>query len=409
MSTVIFYSLPFVGHINPALPLVAELVQRGEQVFFYATEDFQGKIESSGAVFRSYGPLDLSGAPLLDNPFKVCELYFRSFPEIVSKCLPEAREIQPDYIMHDTTIPWGTLIAEQLQVPSVGSQAVLLIKSEMLLFNIPMAAHMMALYMTARQEARSIAHALKTVADTYHTQSKPILESIHYNGDLTIVYTSRAFQPWQHLFKENFVFIGPSISDRNEQLDFPLERLGDRPIIYISLGTLFNKQPDFFRTCLQAFADTDYQVVLSTGRGIHVEELGPLPENFLAAQYVPQLPILSRAALFINHAGINSVLEAFWYGVPMLMFPPTGGDHPWVAQCVAKVGAGKVYRKPRITASKLRSLAESVLTPPSYARASERIGESLHVAGGVSKAADAIEELKRRKNISRNTDPISLG
>ncbi|HET8840599.1 MAG TPA: glycosyl transferase, partial [Ktedonobacteraceae bacterium] len=59
MPTVIVYSLPFSGHVNPALPVIAELVQRGEQVFFYATEDFQDAVERSGATFCSYGPFDL--------------------------------------------------------------------------------------------------------------------------------------------------------------------------------------------------------------------------------------------------------------------------------------------------------------------------------------------------------------
>lgn len=399
MSTVIVYSLPFSGHVNPALPVIAELVQRGEQVFFYATEDFQDAIERSGATFRSYGPFDLPGISLMNNPIHVTDLYMRHFPTVMEKCLPEAQTIQPDYIMHDTCTPWGELIAELLQVPSVGLQSVLLVQTKMIWFSLPQLTRTIILCMQARKEARSITEVLKSVANTYHSRPRSLLESIHYNGDITIVYTSRAFQPMQHLFGENFIFIGPSVKDRGEPLDFPLERLGDRPVIYISLGTLFNNRLDFYRTCIEAFADTKYQVVLSIGRQIQVEELGPIPENFLVSQYVPQLLVLARSALFIGHGGLNSVLEALWYGVPLLLFPPKASDQPWVAECAEKAGVGKVYSKSRIAAAKLRSLAESVLANPAYAQKSKRIGKSLHIAGGASKAADAIEELKRRKNI----------
>jgi MGT family glycosyltransferase len=311
----------------------------------------------------------------MNNPFAVTELYLRPFPELMKKCLPEAQEVQPDYIIHDTAAPWGALIAELLHLPSVGLQTVLLVKTEMLRFYPRQAARAFSLYMAARKETRSIA------------------------------YTSRTFQPMEHLFPENYVFIGPSIRDRGEHLDFPLDRLGDRPIIYISLGTIFNNRLAFYRTCIEAFADGKYQVVLAVGSHVQLEDLGQIPENFLVDQYVPQLEILSRAALFISHGGLNSVLEALWYGVPMLLFPPKSNDQPWVAECVEKAGAGKSYSKPHITASKLRALAERVLAKPDYAQASKRIGESLHTAGGVSKAADAIEELKRRKNIGQTDAP----
>jgi MGT family glycosyltransferase len=398
MSTAIFFSLPFSGHVNPAIPLIRELVRRGEQIFFYTTEEFRERVEYTGAHFCSYGNYDLTGISLTDNPFKVMNMYLSPLQELMEKCVPEAREIQPDYIIHDTSIPWGSFIAELLQVPSVGSQAVLLIKSEMLLTNLSQAARMLSFFLSARKEARAIDTVVKRVASQYHVRPKPLLESIHYDGDLTIVYTSRAFQPKEHLFDERFVFIGPSVDARGESFDFPLEQLEGKPVIYISFGTIFNKQPDFYRTCLEAFADTKYQVVIAIGPSVPLEELGPLPANFLVDQYVPQFRILPRTALFISHGGINSVVEALWHGVPLLMFP-VWGDQFWVAQHIEKLGAGKVQKHLRISAPRLRALAESVLSQPSYGQASKQLGESLQAAGGVSKAADAIEQLKQRKQI----------
>jgi MGT family glycosyltransferase len=398
MSTAIFFSLPFSGHVNPALPLIRELVQRGEEIFFYTTEEFRERVAYTGAHFRSYGTYDLTGTSLTDNPFKVMNVYLSPLQALMEKCVPEAQAIQPDYIIHDTSIPWGSFIAELLQVPSVGSQAVLLIKSNMLLSNISQAVRMMSFYMNARKEASAIDTLVKTVAKQYHVQAKPLLESIHYNGDLTIVYTSRAFQPMEHLFDKSFVFIGSSVEERGESFDFPLEQLDGHPVIYISFGTIFNKQPEFYRTCLAAFGDTPYKVVIATGPLVQIDELGPLPANFLVDEYVPQSHILPRTALFISHGGINSVMEALWHSVPLLMFP-VWGDQFWTAQHTEKLGAGKVQKNLRITASRLRALAESVLSQPSYAQASKRLGESLHTAGGVSRAADAIEELKQRKHI----------
>lgn len=35
MAKAAFFNLPFYGHMHPTLPLVAEMVKRGEQVIYY--------------------------------------------------------------------------------------------------------------------------------------------------------------------------------------------------------------------------------------------------------------------------------------------------------------------------------------------------------------------------------------
>ena len=61
---------------------------------------------------------------------------------------------------------------------------------------------------------------------------------MHNKGDVTLVYTSRYFQPNSDSFGENNIFIGPSISKRKINVEFPLESLKDKKVIYISMGTL---------------------------------------------------------------------------------------------------------------------------------------------------------------------------
>jgi UDP:flavonoid glycosyltransferase YjiC (YdhE family) len=55
MATLLFFSQPYQGHTNPTLPLVTELIRRGEKVIHYSLEHFQAAIEQTGAMFRSYG------------------------------------------------------------------------------------------------------------------------------------------------------------------------------------------------------------------------------------------------------------------------------------------------------------------------------------------------------------------
>jgi UDP:flavonoid glycosyltransferase YjiC (YdhE family) len=67
---------------------------------------------------------------------------------------------------------------------------------------------------------------------------------------------------------------------------------------------------DFYQMCFDAFAQTEWQVVLSFGTRIDPAALKEPPANFLIAPHVPQLEVLSRADLFISHGGMNSTMES---------------------------------------------------------------------------------------------------
>ena len=54
MAKALFLSLPLHGHTNPSLPLVRELVERGDEVIYYSADAFAAKIEQTGARYRPY-------------------------------------------------------------------------------------------------------------------------------------------------------------------------------------------------------------------------------------------------------------------------------------------------------------------------------------------------------------------
>ena len=50
MAKSVFFNIPAHGHVNPTLPLVQELLRRGESVIYYVTEEFRPKIEAAGGT-----------------------------------------------------------------------------------------------------------------------------------------------------------------------------------------------------------------------------------------------------------------------------------------------------------------------------------------------------------------------
>jgi MGT family glycosyltransferase len=246
-----------------------------------------------------------------------------------------------------------------------------------------------------RALARNVARLLQ---ETYLVK-KPSIYEVNVNfGDLTLVYTSKFFHPFSNTFDSRVKFVGPSILPRPEAPAFPFEQLTGSPLIYASLGTLFTNHLPFFRACVEAFAESRYQVVMSLGSHVSLENLGPIPANFIVQASVPQLEILQRASLFITHGGMNSASEAMYYGVPLLVIPQAQ-DQFYVAKRVTKLKAGDMLFMNEVDAQRLSMKAGKILADPVYAQNSAKVGETFHAAGGYMRAADEIAAFKQSLGI----------
>src|SRR6516165_4949477 len=103
----------------------------------------------------------------------------------------------------------------------------------------------------------------------------------------------------------------------------------------------------------------DVQAVLSVGKNINPESLGPLPSNTIVVRSAPQIELLKRAALCITHAGLNTTLESLARGVPMVAIP-IGYDQPGVATRIAYHRVGEFVEIGNLTARRLSELIAKV-------------------------------------------------
>lgn len=406
MSTVVFLSAPAHGHINPTLSLVAELVRRGERVFYYALEEFQTEIEGTGATFRSYGrgfPTDpiRNNAIVRENPFLIIDIVLQSSEWVLTHLLEEMKELEPDYIMHDVFCCWGNHVAQILHVPAVASSATIAFNRKITAGGPSELFGLLGMLWSGRKQFQHSRRLMKELHDIYHIKVPRILfEVIRNYSTLNIVYTSSVFQPYIESFDERFFkFVGPSPLPPADASSFPFDSLGKQPLMYISLGTVYNDRASFFRTCIEAFAESEYQVVMAVGNRVKLESLGTIPSNFIVQNYVPQQKVLEHCSLFITHGGMNSVSDALYQAVPMIVVPQSV-DQPWNARRVVELGAGKMLSNQQVSVSSLRQAVNEVVSHPDYAQAAARIGESLRQAGGCQRAADEIEAFKQENKIA---------
>jgi MGT family glycosyltransferase len=157
------------------------------------------------------------------------------------------------------------------------------------------------------------------------------------------------------------------------------------------MGTLQNRLIWVFQTIASACEDLDAQLVISLGGSAKPESLPDLAGNPLVVEYAPQLEVLEKATLMITHAGMNTTMECLKKGVPMVAIP-VANDQPGVAARIAWTGAGELVTLKKLNVPRLKNAIKRVLTEESYKQNALRLQAATLRAGGVSRAADIIEQ-----------------
>lgn len=119
MSKAIFLNFPTHGYINSLLATASELVDRGEKIIYYCTEEFRNKIEQTGAEFRPYQGLINKFKIENFDLFKALKLNIEMTVDKLDHNLDTIRKEKPDYIIHDSLCTWCKHIALILKLPAV--------------------------------------------------------------------------------------------------------------------------------------------------------------------------------------------------------------------------------------------------------------------------------------------------
>ena len=154
---------------------------------------------------------------------------------------------------------------------------------------------------------------------------------------------------------KQFHYAGPfHDGEGRPELSFPWNPLTGEPIVYASMGTVQNGNAEVFRTIATAVLKHQgaAQLVLSIGRVLRPEQIGPVPKNAIILNHAPQLELLKKASMCITHAGFSTVLEALAQGVPQVAIPVTN-DQPGVAARIAAHLTGVVTSLEELTVSNL--------------------------------------------------------
>ncbi len=127
----------------------------------------------------------------------------------------------------------------------------------------------------------------------------------------------------------------------------------DLPMGRHDAAALLGGDASFYRTAFEAFAGHSAQFILSAGHHLDLRSLDPVPENFIVRPAVPQLELLPKVDLFVTHGGANSLNEALYHGVPVVVIPPhleqaVNGLHQRVTRATMPACTRSIRRRGRV-------------------------------------------------------------
>jgi zeaxanthin glucosyltransferase len=410
-----FLSLPLSGHINPMTTLARKLQSRGHDVVFIAVPDSESVVRAANLNFVSFcekeypagsiGPAWSAVAKMHGD--EVLRYSSRELTSGLSKAalehLPQKiAETGVEMLVIDTIYFYVSLVAMHLGIPYVHIWTVLPLDcsgtTPVCLFGWP--------YETTPEAVARNFEGLAITGEILAPMveiAKPYAEkfglTIDWNDPTAttsklavVAQTPREFDypniPWP----EEFHYAGPFHDDEGRaEVPFPWEKLTGEPLIFASMGTLVNGLEYVYRTILDAVrAIPEVQVVLSVGRNVDRDDLGPIPSNALVVSSAPQIELLKRAVLCITHAGLNTTLESLALGVPMVAIP-IGYEQPGIAARIAYHGVGERLELEDMTVARLTSVIQRVRTNQSYYDKARYMQKAIARTRGLDVAADVIE------------------
>ncbi len=388
MSKIVFFCIPAHGHTNPTLGVVRELVSRGHQVWYYSYNIMREKIESTGATFVSCDDYDMEQKLTPKDSVRVGKDLAFSTKILVDttlalddKVCEDMKRLKPDCIVADSMAVWGKAIAIKLGIPFVSSTTTFAFNQYSAKIMKQGIGELVRMLISMPKITKNI----KRLQDKGYP-IKSVLDIIQNDDNThTIVYTSSDFQPCADTFSDKYVFVGPSIRPATDKIVKTKEKL-----IYISMGTVNNDMMPLYKTCITTLADTEYQVIISVGNLVSINEFGKMPENISVYEHVDQIAVLQAADIFLSHCGMNSVNESLYFGVPLLMLPQTA-EQGGVAERVHQLGAGIKLKK--TDGASIIYAINKLFSVNSYKDNAQKISWSFRQCVGSKGAADKIEQV----------------
>lgn len=337
------------GYLFPAIRLALILQQRGHQVLFAATADFQLTLQQYGMPAV---PVRNDGSPFL-HPASWFQS--ESAPAEVSVLRQIAEAFRPDFIVSNPLTLASFILAEERGIPHI---------------NIGFSEY---LYPGIQETGEAKLWRLKSITDYYNAyraavglppiacspEDSPLIGSVYLLRSIPELHDEMKLPP-QVRFIGSFYW-EPAF--RSIGLDHFLERNRSvgRPNVYVQIGRLFEDAP-LWEKLIAALAPLPAGFVMDTGRADYLYGSMPLPANCFAAPFIPLGAISSEIGAVISSGQTTSMISAVIHGKPILCIPHSADARELCKKFVARKLAAGIFDSSEIQPQNIQSCLQKWAT-----------------------------------------------
>ena len=381
---IVFFMTPAYGHVLPVLPIIRELINKGNEVTCYNTPAFRERIENLGAHYREYGEefQKLKLDEVTSNLYVLMDTLITFNEQLYDIYLEEISGEKPDLLMYDSMLSFAKNIAYKLKLKSVCMVATIGFNLPVCMFS-NISTSSVPLVMKNAGNMRRLIKQDKAYRKERGLKGFKLIDLFMNTADLTLVMTPEKLQPLAWTFPKSVHFVGTTIK---EQIEMYHGAEYDDYDCYISMGTVFSNNVNGMREFLELPEMREKKIMISAS-----ETPGWMKAmaNVRAEKWVYNVDLIPKCKLFINVGGAGSVYTAMYYGVKQISIPAQEEER-YNAKIMKRHKAG-IYLKKYDTQKLAGALQKLDGLKPDICR------QIVRSADGTATSVKLIEELTSEK------------
>jgi UDP:flavonoid glycosyltransferase YjiC (YdhE family) len=385
---VLFTTQPAYGHLHPLVPAARALADAGHDVVFASSASFQPQLRATGLGAMTAGldwlesRFDLAFPEIITHAqagtakeFMIAEVFCtRTARQMAADIVQLAETWRPDIVVREYSEFGGGIAAAALGTPCV--------------------LHGLGLWVNIEEFANAGGAALRIVA-----AERGVLDDDlgWIDGDLYLDPCPPFLQaPAQRPYPAESRLIRPVPFDTTTGPDAVppwIDHLqGDRPVIYVGLGTVMDRQGVTIKTILDDLRELDAELIVTTGPGRRPENLGAQPPHVHIEQYLPLTQLLPHCDLVVCHGGWGTVIGALSHGIPVACVPISADGFINAERCEA-AGVGRTIPAQELQPGLVILAVQTILQQSTYWDPAQRARSQIADMPHPNQIVPAIENL----------------
>lgn len=313
---IVFFMTPAYGHVLPVLPIIRELINRGNEVTCYNTPAFRDRIENLGAFYREYNEefQHLKLDEVTSNLYILMDTLITFNEQLYDIYLEEISKDIPDLLIYDSMLSFAKNIAYKLDLKSVCMVSTIGFNLPVCMFS-NISTSSVPLVMRNSGNMRKLIKQDKKFRKDRGLRGFKLIDLFMNTGDLSLVMTPEKLQPFAWTFPKSVHFVGTTIKEQIEMYHGAKYEDYD---CYISMGTVFSNNVNGMREFLELPEMREKKIIISASEA---PDWMKAMSNVRVEKWVYNVDLIPKCKLFINVGGAGSVYTAMYYGVRQISIP----------------------------------------------------------------------------------------